>query len=239
MTDYSFEKKLKTCVIKNETIGGLTFGLICSKFLPIIVSVPNEENRYLLKQNIPSLSNVVANFENDKYQDEVDIFAYNIPQKETHKKDKLDEIYNALEVIEKTNYKNYIIVSNVRISNPKSEIGLIYKQMSGTLSERGMYTQIERMYYKEFGGSEYRINTFVIGTQNPSLLFENKRNKVSYAKAATVDYLRRLKKRNGYPENWQLDLLNDAKSFRDQIRKMEVCVLPSLVKIIADTIYMI
>lgn len=227
---YDFEKKDKRCIIHNETLGGLTLGLISAGFYPLDVSTHSIEDEYLLKENIPSL-NLNLNLNPIGAEDEVDLFASHINQIDN---DNWEEETEKLEyILNNTNYKNYFLASNSGYVQLKQDVG--YKDIGKILEKKNLYVQVARTYYRAYGGSEFRTNAFILGTECPTLSYKFKRTSINFSAPATADYLAALKDRNGFPKDWKLDVLRDNDSFLDQIRRLEKCVFPQLVKMMAET----
>lgn len=228
--EFEYNKQVKTCVVRNEQIGGLTLGMINSKFIPLTVSCANDEEAYLLKKNLPSLPIVDISTQNLDLK-EVDLFAYSLNQQNWQ-----FEFPVLKELLLNLNFPNFFVAINATSLNPVAELQSEYKNIGKILSDRKYYVDISRKFYRAHGGSAYKTNTFIIATQHPNIRPKMKRRRDSLGSPATIDYLKTLKVRNGYPEDWKLDVLNDKASFTDQIKKMEKCVLPTLVKMMADTI---
>ena len=233
---YKFEKKAKTCIAYNETLGGMTLGLVYSNFLPQVTTVPDRDNSYLLSRNLPSL-NIVTEITSDMLQQETDLFACNINQ--IGNKNIKQEIDEVNDLLLQTNYKNYFIVINANPITPNMELLPEYRKLADILSDKNYFTVTNRMFYRQYGGSEFRGNYFITGTQYPVTNVNLKLNSVNLSSPALGNYLAALKDRNGYPKDWELDVLNDPESFYSQIKKLERCVLPSLVKIVAERILVI
>ena len=228
-SNFSYNKKVKTCVIRNVQAGGLVLGLINSNFVPVSVACATKEETYLLSKNLPSLT--ITTMEQQDLDVEVDLFAYSLNQKNWK-----FEFPVLKELVSNLNFPNYLIAVNATSLNPVDALQQEYKEVGNILSEKQYYVDISRKHYRCYGGSEYKTNTFITATQHPNIRPKMKIRRDGLGSPASVDYLKALKIRNGYPEDWQLDVLNDKGSFRDQVKKMEKCVLPSLVKIVADTI---
>lgn len=230
--EFAYNKSVKTCLVRNEHLGGLTLGLINAKFVPLSVSCVEEDELYLLHRNLPSLP--LYRMENQDLNEKVDLFAYSLNQQKWQL-----EVAILKDLLTNLNFPNFFIVTNGNTRNPKSPLDGVYKELGDILTQRQYYVDVSRRYYRSYGGSEYRINTFIMGTQHPAVQPKMKVRRDGLGSPATVDHLKALKVRNGYPEDWQLDVLNDKASFREQCKKMEKCVLPSLVKIMADTIIIV
>ncbi len=232
--NYEFEQKTKTCLIKNETLGGLTLGLITNDYYPVQVACHSLEDRMLLEKNIPSL-NLTEELDLEKWEKEVDLFSYNINQ--VMNPDWECEVQDLRNIIETTNFNNYFIVTNGNSVNLKREVGIKYKELGRLLEKKNKYVQIARTFYTAYGGSESRTNAFILATEHPTLSYKFKRTPLNYSAPATANYIAAIKDRNGFPKDWILDILNDDDSFLEQIRKLEKCVFPQLVSMMANTVF--
>lgn len=228
-SEFEYNKQVKTCIIRNERVGGLTLGLINAKFVPISVSCVTAEDAYLLHENLSSLP--IVDMAKQDLEVKVDLIAYSLNQQRWE-----FEFTVLKELVQNLKFSNFLIAVNATSANPVAELHAAYKETGNLLTKKGFYVDISRKHYRAYGGSEYKTNTFILATEHPNVRPKMKVRRDGLGSPATVDYLKALKIRNGYPEDWKLDVLNDRESFQDQVKRMEKCVLPSLVKIVADTI---
>lgn len=237
------EKRSKTCVILNEQLGGLTLGLIHSHFLPLSVSCITDEDAYLLRKNLPDLTVQPKLEQMQAIQDglKVDLVAYNLSHKGvTHTVDWRNSLIELEILFRHTTFPNYLVAINAKKdTSTNTKINEAYNNLAKILSDRKYYVSVLVKKYRAFGGSEARYNTFITGTTVPlvKLYVRDYKFSTNLSAPATTDFIKALKIRNGYPENWQLDVLNDVYSFEDQEVKLKRSVLPTLVKMIADEIY--
>lgn len=231
--NFPFNKEVKSCVIRNEHNGGLTLGLINANFVPISVSCATDEHSYLLNRNMPSLPIISMN-EQD-LEEEADLFAYSLDQSNWQ-----FEFAVLRELVTNLNFPNFLVAVNASSANVSNvDFKKVYQEIANIFSGRGFYTEYTRKKFSSYGGVTRRYNTFVIATQHPTIFPYMSRRRDDFTEPATVNFLETQKRRNGFPDNWRLDVLNDNASFRDQVKKLEKCVLPLLVKIVAETIIII